>query len=273
MIRSKSNELAFHSCNNGLYSNVSIEEIKKFWDEYVYDDVKVSSNPLGSREFFCELENIRYQRLDYLSRLINFPSFRGKKVLEIGCRIGLDLARFAENGALVTGIELSESCIDIAHQYFAKKALKSDFYVMDGENMSFSDDCFDVVYAHGVVQYTANPQRMVDEIYRVLRKDGIAIIMVYNRYSWLNILSKLSGKKLTHEEAPAFEPYSIKQFYSLLNKFSKVEIFPERFPVRTTLHKGLIANMYYTFFVGTFKMLPSSWIKRFGAHLVAKAKR
>ncbi len=250
-----------------------IEGIRKFWDEFVYDDVKAAQNPGSTKEFFAELEAHRCQRLEYLPQIVDFAAYRGKHVLEIGCRIGLDLARFAKNGAIVTGIDLAESAIETARQYFALNNLKGDFLVMNGEDVHFEDQSFDLVYAYGVVQYTSNPERMVGEMHRVLRVGAEAILMAYNRYSWLTLLSKLSGRDLAHEEAPAFEPYSIDQFHRLLDSFSRVEIHPERFPVRTRLHKGLVARLYYTFFVGAFNFLPRSWVRPFGAHLIVKAKR
>lgn len=262
-----------HNTANRLDSK-KIEAIRKFWDEFVYDDVAITNKPAGSKDFFTALEAYRYQRLDYLPHLLNFSYFTGKKILDVGCRIGLDLARFASNGAFVTGIDLSDSCIETARQYFSLKGLKGDFIVMDGENMEFENESFDLVYSHGVVQYTANPTKMVEEMHRVLREDGEAILMAYNCYSWLSVLSKLSGKSLAHEEAPCFLPYSVDQFDKMLkNIFSNVEISLERFPVRTQLHKGLIAKIYYTLFVGTFNLLPSSWVRKFGAHIIAKARK
>ena len=41
---------------------------------------------------------------------------------------------------------------------------------MNGECMQFADNTFDVVYAHGVLQYTADTERMIGEIHRVLKR-------------------------------------------------------------------------------------------------------
>jgi SAM-dependent methyltransferase len=139
--------------------------------------------------------------------------------------------------------------------------------------LKLGDRKFDLVYAFGVVQYTADPQRMIGEIHRVLDDGGEAIVMVYNRYSWLSLLSKLTGKNLAHEEAPAFRPFSIGQLREALRAFSDVEIHRERFPVQTGLHDGLAARLYYGLFVQAFERLPRSWVGPLGAHLIAKARR
>jgi SAM-dependent methyltransferase len=250
-----------------------IEKIRRFWDEFVYDDVQAAKSPPGTEAFYAELEAYRQQRLDYLSDLVDFGGYQGKRVLEVGCRIGLDLARFARNGALVTGIDLSESCIETARHYFSLHGLEGELLVMDGEELGLEDGRFDLVYAFGVVQYTAAPQRMLGEMHRALGEGGEAIVMVYNRYSWLSLLSTLSRKNLVHEEAPAFWPFSVGQLREALRAFSEVEIHRERFPVQTGLHHGLAARLYYGLFVQAFNQLPRSWVDSFGAHLIARARR
>ena len=95
--------------------------------------------------------------------------------------------------------------------------------------------------------------------------------MVYNRYSWLYLMSKLFGAKLEHEDAPAFKTFSIGQFRRMLRRFSRVEIIPERFPVKTRLHHGPKAWVYNTCFVGTFNLIPRALVRPFGWHIMAKA--
>ena len=107
----------------------------------------------------------------------------------MGCGAGVDLARFAKGGAVVVGVDLAASAIDLARANFAQQGLTGEFHVADGEQLPFPDESFDFVFAHGVVQYTSNPQRLVDECRRVLKPGGEAVFQVYNRISWLNALS------------------------------------------------------------------------------------
>jgi ubiquinone/menaquinone biosynthesis C-methylase UbiE len=142
---------------------------------------------------------------------------------------------------------------------------------MNGEAMEFGDNQFDVAYAHGVIQYTVDAQRLVSELYRVLKPCGEAILVAYNRYSWLNLLSKLVGVPLEHEDAPVLRKHSVRELSNLLGHFSSVEIVPERFPVRTQLHRGVKAVLYNSIFVGVSDLLPRTWIRPFGWHLFARA--
>jgi SAM-dependent methyltransferase len=119
------------------------------------------------------------------------------------------------------------------------------------------------------VQYAADDRRAVAECYRVLRPGGTAIFQVYNRISWLNALSKVMRTPLEHEDAPVLRRYSIPEFRTLVAPFAKVEIIPERFPVKSRLHKGWKGTVYNAAFVGTFNALPRAWVRRFGWHLLA----
>ena len=252
---------------------VTIGDIRDFWEHFEYDDTKIVGSTPGTREFFAELSAIRARRLEYLPRLAGFTGYGGTRVLEVGCRIGLDLANFARHGAQVTGIELSRPALAMARTHFSVLGLKGDLIEMDGEGMEFADNTFDLVYAHGVVQYTAHPERMIQEMHRVLKPGGAAFLMAYNRYSWLVALSKVTGKNLTHEEAPAFELYTRSRFRELLKPFSRVEIIPERFPVNTGLHQGALSKICYGGIVFFFNALPKSWTGPLGAHLVARATK
>ena len=127
---------------------------------------------------------------------------------------------------------------------------------------------FDLVY-HGVVQYTADPQRLVEECRRVLKPGGEAVFQVYNRISWLNALGKLMKVGLEHEDAPVLLKFSIGEFGRLLSRFREVKIVPERFPVKSRLHGGWKGAVYNGVFVGTFNTLPKPLVRRFGWHLLA----
>jgi len=249
-----------------------LEAIRDYWNEHIHD-LQIATQPVGTAEFFRELDAYRFEKLCYLPQLVDFSAYRGKQVLEVGCGIGTDLVRFARSGAIVTGIDLAETAIGLAKKNFGHNGLIADLNVMDGESLQFEDQSFDVVYAHGVLQYTANPQRMVNELHRVLRPGGQAIMMVYNKYSWLNLLSKVMKVDLEHADAPVLRKYSIGEFRELLKRFVSVRIIPERFPVVTRLHHGVKATLYNTVFVRVFGRLPKSLVRPFGWHLMAFARK
>jgi SAM-dependent methyltransferase len=246
--------------------------VRRYWDTHIHD-LDVSSATPGTPQFFQDLDQYHFEKLHHLPRLIDFEGYRGKKVLDVGCGAGTDLARFARGGAAVTGVDVSASAIALAKANFAQQGLTGDLREADGEHLPFPDNAFDVVYAHGVVQYTANDRALVGECRRVLKPGGTAIFQVYNRISWLNALSKLMKVGLEHEDAPVLRKYSIGEFKALLDGFSDVRIVAERFPVKSRLHGGWKGVLFNTMFVGTFNALPRAWVRRFGWHLLAFCRK
>jgi SAM-dependent methyltransferase len=243
-------------------------EVRAYWDHHIHD-LEITRHPVGSRGFFDDLDQYHFEKLHHLLRLVDFDGYRGRTVLDVGCGAAVDLARFARGGAIVTGVDLTPSAIALARANFEQQGLTGRFEVADGEQLPFPDNAFDLVYAHGVVQYTAQPRRLVDECRRVLKPGGQAIFQVYNRISWLNALSKLMKVGLEHDDAPVLLKFSAGELRSLLAGFTAVRIVPERFPVVSRLHGGWKGTLYNTMFVGTFNALPRALVRRFGWHLLA----
>jgi ubiquinone/menaquinone biosynthesis C-methylase UbiE len=250
-----------------------IDAIANYWNHRIHD-LDMTDHAVGSKAFFEDLDDYRFDKLHYLPQLVDFSSFQGQKLLEVGCGIGTDLVRFAKGGAHVTGVDLAQTAIELARKNFELNGVTADeLRVANGEALPYTDASFDVVYGHGVIQYTANAEQLIRECHRVLKPGGSAIFMVYNRVSWLNAMSKLMKVALEHEDAPVLKKYSIAEFKELLKPFKETRIVPERFPVKSRLHKGWKAVAFNTMFVGTFNALPRSLVRPLGWHLMAFCKK
>lgn len=266
-------EIGFLAMSDSLIlGDPLLEAIRTYWNEHIHD-LEVATQPIGTLGFFDELDEYRFDKLRYLPKLVDFSGFKGQALLEVGCGVGIDLVRFARGGAIVTGIDLAEVSIKLARRNFALRGLSGDLRVMNGEALEFPDNSFDIVYAHGVIQYTAHADRMVAEIHRVLKPKGRAIMMVYNRHSWLNAMSRVMNVGLEHADAPVLNKYTIGEFRHLLKPFASFRIIPERYPVETRLHHGMKAMLYNRVFVRAFHLLPRSWVRPFGWHLMAFADK
>lgn len=250
-----------------------IEQIRSYWNHRIHD-LEMTDQPVGTKAFFEDLDEYRFDKLHYLPQVVDFSGYRGQRLLEVGCGIGTDLVRFAKGGARVTGIDLAQTAIDLARKNFELNGVQAEeLRVANGEALPFADASFDVVYGHGVIQYTADAPQLIRECYRVLKPGGTGIFMVYNRVSWLNALSKVMKVALEHEDAPVLKKYSIGEFKALLAPFAEVRIVPERFPVKSRLHKGWKGVAFNTMFVGTFNALPRAWVRPLGWHLMGIAKK
>jgi len=250
-------------------SSASLEEqVRNYWNDRIHDLEMTTAAP-GSPEFYQELDAYRFEKLDYLPRLVNFNGYAGQRVLEIGCGVGTDLARFAAGGARVSGVDLSETAIDLARQNLGHLRLTGDLRVANGTALPWADASFDLVYCHGVLQYAADPKRIVREAHRVLAPRGEAIFMVYNSRSWLAWMSRYLGVSLEHGDAPGLRLYTRRELDDLLSVFADRRIVPERFPVRSRLHKGVKGVVYNAVFVPAFRVLPKALVRPLGWHLMA----
>lgn len=243
-------------------------QVRAYWTTHIHD-LEVSANPPGSPGFFADLDQYHFEKLHHLLRLVPYDGFRDRRVLEVGCGAAVDLLRFARGGARVTGVDLADTAIGLARENARQAGLEVQLVVGDGERLPFASDRFDLVFAHGVAQYTADDRALVEECRRVARPGGQVVVQVYNRVSWLNALSAVMRVPLEHEDAPVLRRYSPAEFRRLLGGFSAVRLVYERFPVASRLHGGWKGALYNRLFVGSFNALPRRLVERYGWHLLA----
>jgi len=100
----------------------------------------------------------------------------GERVLLLGAGTGLDLKYLPKN-AEITAIDITPGMITRLEKRAEKLNLTVDARVMDGQNLEFNSDSFDVVILHFVLAVIPNPTRTIREAQRVLRTGGRAIIL------------------------------------------------------------------------------------------------
>lgn len=189
------------------------EEIGHFWTErpMVYPGYGFDAENANADEIFAHVERIMRDKgrlhqapgAPLLSRYIDYPSLRGKTVLEIGYGVGWLVAELAKAGAIVHGIDLSQS-----HYEFSRYRFRDDPDVRlqtgSAENIPYQDSHFDFVCAWGVIHHAADDRRCYDEIWRVLKPAGRAFLMLYRRggpkYWWQKIVRRgLLRGELIHQ--------------------------------------------------------------------------
>src|SRR5437870_12011987 len=97
----------------------TIDEVRSYWNQHIHD-LEITKHPVGSRGFFDDLDQYHFEKLHHLLKLVDFDGYRGRSVLEVGCGAGVDLVRFARGGAIVTGVDLSPSAIELPPANFAQ---------------------------------------------------------------------------------------------------------------------------------------------------------
>jgi 2-polyprenyl-3-methyl-5-hydroxy-6-metoxy-1,4-benzoquinol methylase len=142
----------------------------------------------GSREWFDWIDDrfVNAARLfatdmQPFDRIMPLDALVGRRVLDIGCGMGLHTETMARAGALVTAVDLTSTAVDMTRRRLALKGLRADLLVCDAEQLNFPDDSFDFVWSWGVIHHSARTGRVVRQIARVLRPGGECRVMVYNR--------------------------------------------------------------------------------------------
>ncbi len=171
------------------HDHVSIEDVNAYWNRRPCN-IGHSKRPLASREYFDDVEARRYFVEPHIPAFAQFERWRGKKVLEVGCGIGTDAVNFARAGALYTGVELSQTSLELTKKRFEVFGLKGEFVSCNAEQLSqfFSPNTFDLVYAFGVIHHTPNQRAAIEQIRKVIKKDGEFKCMLYARNSWKRIM-------------------------------------------------------------------------------------
>jgi ubiquinone/menaquinone biosynthesis C-methylase UbiE len=146
----------------------------------------------GSKEYFDEVRRSRYSVTDtWMLETIDFSIANGKKLLEVGHGLGSDLLTFAEHGAEVYGVDLTQEHHRMARRNFELHGRPVTLELSDAADLPFASNSFDVVYSHGVLHHTPDTVRCISEIYRVLKPGGTMILTLYYTYSAFHIFSKI----------------------------------------------------------------------------------
>lgn len=104
----------------------------------------------------------------------------GGKILDIGCADGTFTKIILDHSKanLVIGIDILPSSMSFAKKRFSgNKKLK--FMVADAENLPFKKEEFDAVFCLDTIEHFFNPQKVMKEIKRTLKKDGYVVILVH----------------------------------------------------------------------------------------------
>jgi ubiquinone/menaquinone biosynthesis C-methylase UbiE len=203
--------------------------VKDFWTRNVCQ-ADLPRAEKGSKEFFDEVEGIRYRFHYHLMPLFDRIAAEfgaGSRLLEIGCGMGSDLLQLARRGLNVTGVDLTDAGIELARKRFSIYGQQADLRVADAESLPFAEMSFDVVYSFGVLHHTPDTPRSIREVHRVLKPGGKAFIMLYYRPSLNYLAHYLTGVPFDgskRDKCPVERAYNKREIREMFADFKEVSI-------------------------------------------------
>ena len=211
------------------------KQVHDFWDEASCGEILLLAAP-DKRGYLAQMHS-RYSLEPYIESFAHFEGARNLDVLEIGVGLGAEHQKFAQAGAKLVGMDLTERAVAHTRNRFALFGLESRLLVGDAEFLPFADLSFDWVYSWGVLHHTPDTERAVAEVNRVLRPGGVARVMVYHKYSIVGYMLWFRYALLTfrpsrslceiyacHLESPGTKAYSVREAQMLFAGFSDVEV-------------------------------------------------
>ena len=233
---------------------------------------KYSKKVFGSKKSY--IKSRKYVAKKIISRIGGPKVLREKILLDVGCSTGHITEEYARIADKVFGIDIDKRAIRIAEKVC--KNAKCVFY--NGRDFPFKDNTFDIIICNFVIEHVKNQEKLIDEIYRVCRKNGICYLSTDNKWriveahyklpflSYLpqqvaNVYVKLSGKgEIYYENPPTY-----KKLIRMLNKFEiynkSIDIIkdPEKYHVKkqSFIFRYILRNLNRKTLEALMPLIPS----------------
>jgi ubiquinone/menaquinone biosynthesis C-methylase UbiE len=107
------------------------------------------------------------------------------KILDLGCNRGYDIFRmnkkFGKGNLTFLGLDISFMDIEYANDIVDKKDINNcSFIVGRAEGTNLESNAFDIVICSEVLEHVPNPRKILKEMHRILKRNGLAIISTPN---------------------------------------------------------------------------------------------
>lgn len=214
------------------------DAVRSHWQQQTCGTRDVPSE--DRRRFFDQIERERYEWEPYIRPFARFEEGRGKRLLEVGVGAGTDFVNWVRQGAVATGVDLTDQGVALTRERLGLEGLAADVRVADAEKLPFDDASFDIVYSWGVLHHSPNTQGAVREVHRVLKRGGTARVMIYHYPSWgcfmvWGVQSVAKGRPwesprqavFDHLESPGTKVYTVAEARTLFRDFARVDVRPQ----------------------------------------------
>jgi ubiquinone/menaquinone biosynthesis C-methylase UbiE len=206
----------------------NLETVKQFWTTNLNGLKFLESFPENAEEFWTASDS-RYKYHYHLPLLFDriAKTHPGASLLEIGYGMEDDIAQWAKRNMKVTAINLTEPAIECTRKRLEICGLDAEVKIRKAEQLKFSDNTFDIVYSFGVLHHSPDTPKTIEEVQRVLKPGGFALIMLYIRKSLNFVIHRIlkchiDGSK--EDPCPIEQTYLKKEIKEMFRGFSTCEI-------------------------------------------------
>lgn len=169
------------------FESVPIDAVREFWNGRPCN-IRHSPKPVGTREYFDEVEERKYRVEPHIVTFAEFPRWSGKRVLEIGCGIGTATLSFLRAGATVTAVDLSAQSLVLARKRAEVYGMEDRVSFFEGDAERLSDfvksEPYDLIWSFGVLHHTPHPERALDQLRNYVKPGSTVKLMMYYTFSW-----------------------------------------------------------------------------------------
>ncbi|MBN1140493.1 MAG: class I SAM-dependent methyltransferase [Deltaproteobacteria bacterium] len=109
----------------------------------------------------------------------------GERILDAGCGTGIFTTDFLVTGARVVGMDISAAMLEVASRKAKGMGREKDFLAVTGNilDLPFLDGYFDKVISNTALEFIADGEKALRELFRVLKPGGVLVIATLNRLS------------------------------------------------------------------------------------------
>ena len=124
------------------------------------------------------------------------------KLLDCGCGPGTVTMYVAGPKYRITALDQSQNMLEMAKKNTQAMSIEAEFVQGDAENLPFEDESFDVVVSQHMLWTVPDPQKVIDEWFRILKPGGK---LVYTDGDWFNDPKKTRSRLMVSHFFTSFE--------------------------------------------------------------------
>ena len=165
-----------------------------------------------------EREPLHEHYVEQLRWVLEQFDWQGKRVADIGTGKGRFAISFAQLGARVYALDISNDMLAEAAHDASQTGVKVRYLQGDAENLPYPSDFFDIVVCMETIMHVPHPEKLMQEVARVVRPQGQVMLSMTNKYR-INAMARLPEtvyKKLRparFSQPPRYMwSYSVSQF-------------------------------------------------------------